>query len=100
MGGYGQEMWGRAAREITAAYAAAGTPLKALAALEPPPPALHLYAQPADPAYLAAQERFAAEQPWFRVQRLDARSHFPTFEVPGDIAAAIEAFVAGTTTGS
>lgn len=28
-----------------------------------------------------------------QVQRLDATSHFPSFEVPGDIAAAIETFV-------
>jgi pimeloyl-ACP methyl ester carboxylesterase len=99
MASYPREMWARAAREIAAAYAAAGTPLKALAALEPPPPVLHLYGQPRDPAYLAAQEQFAQAHPWFRVQRLNARSHFPTFEVPDEIVAAIEAFLADTTAG-
>jgi len=31
--------------------------------------------------------------PWFSAHRLDARSHFPMFEVPEDMVAAIEAFV-------
>ena len=93
MGGYGFEMWGRAAREIGAAYRKAGSPLKALSALNSPVPALHLYAQPADPAYLSAQQAFASAHPWFHVERLQARSHFPMFEVPGEMAAAIETFV-------
>lgn len=95
MGSYGAEMWARAAREISAAYAAEGSPLAALASLEPKLPTLHLYAQPDDPGYLAAQEAFAAEHPWFSVRRLEARSHFPTFEVPEEMASAIEVFVAG-----
>jgi pimeloyl-ACP methyl ester carboxylesterase len=94
MGSYGFEMWARAGREITAAYAQYGTPLKALAELDPPVPTLHLYGQPPDPGYLAAQEAFAAQQPWFRVRRLEARSHFPTIEAPAEVSAAIEAFVA------
>jgi pimeloyl-ACP methyl ester carboxylesterase len=95
MGSFGAEMWGRAGRAISAAYASAGSPLKALSALPSPVPALHLYAQPADPTYLAAQQSFATEHPWFSVQHLQARSHFPMFEVPDAMAAAIETFVAG-----
>jgi pimeloyl-ACP methyl ester carboxylesterase len=94
MGSYGFEMWARAGREITTAYAQYGTPLKALAELDPPVPTLHLYGQPPDPGYLAAQEAFAAQHPWFRVRRLAARSHFPTIEAPAEVAAAIEAFMA------
>ncbi len=93
MGSYGFEMWARAAREITAAYARYGTPLKALAALDPPVPTLHLYGQPPDPGYLAAQEEFAAQHPWFQVRRLEVRSHFPTIEAPAEVAEAIESFV-------
>lgn len=93
MGGYPAVMWSRAGREIAAAYAREGSPLKALAALSPPLPVLHLYAQPADPAYLAAQESFSAEHRWFSVRRLDARSHFPTIEVPEAMRDAIERFV-------
>lgn len=92
IGSYGFEMWERAAREIAAAYAELGTPLQSLAALDPPLPVMHLYAQPADPRYLAAQQSFAALHPWFRVRRLNARSHFPMFEVPEQMAAAIEEF--------
>lgn len=91
MGAYGFDMWARAARSIQAAYARAGSPLAALARLAPPAPVVHLYAQPTDPAYLAAQRAFAAAHPWFRVQRLPARSHFPTLEIPAALAAAIEA---------
>jgi pimeloyl-ACP methyl ester carboxylesterase len=94
MGSYGFETWARAGREITAAYARYGTPLAALAALDPPVPTLHLYGQPPDSGYLAAQEAFAAEHPWFRVRRLAAHSHFPTIEAPAEVAMAIEAFVA------
>ena len=93
MGSYGFEMWSRAAREISTAYADMGTPLQTLAAMNPPPPVLHLYAQPDEPRYLAAQQSFAAKHSWFKVMRLNARSHFPMFEVPDAMATAIEQFV-------
>ena len=48
MGSYPFEMWARAGREISAAYAKSGIPLQALASLDPPVPVLHLYAQPED----------------------------------------------------
>jgi len=94
MGSYGFDMWARAGREIAAAYAREGNPLQALAALNPPVPVLHLYAQPDDPGYLQAQHAFAASYPWFHVQKLAAHSHFPMFEVPEAMAQAIEEFVA------
>jgi len=93
MGSYGFEMWARAAREIATAYADRGTPLQILSELNPSLPVLHLYAQPEDPRYLAAQQSFAASHSWFRVHRLNARSHFPMFEVPDEMANAIEEFV-------
>jgi pimeloyl-ACP methyl ester carboxylesterase len=93
MGSYGFSMWARAGREISAAYAQAGSPLKALAELDSPLPVLHMYAQPGDPGYLAAQQLFSARHSWFQVEKLDARSHFPMLEVPGAMAATIEHFV-------
>ncbi|MBI4965023.1 MAG: hypothetical protein HY913_17240 [Desulfomonile tiedjei] len=57
-------------------------------------PVLHLYAQPEDPRYFAAQEDFSAAHPWFHVTKLEARSHFPMFEMPDEMATAIERFVA------
>jgi pimeloyl-ACP methyl ester carboxylesterase len=94
MGAFGAEMWARAGREIQAAYRRLGSPLKALAALTPPVRTLHLYAQPEDPGYLAAQETYAAQHPWFSVCRLPARTHFPMFEVADEMAAVIEVFSA------
>lgn len=94
MGSYPFEMWARAGREISSAYAKAASPLRALASLDPPVPVLHLYAQPEDPGYLAAQESFGAEHSWFQVRKLQARSHFPLLEVPDEMATAIEQFVA------
>jgi pimeloyl-ACP methyl ester carboxylesterase len=91
MGSYGFEMWARAAREVERAYLL-GTPLDALAGFDPPAPVLHLYSQPRDPAYLAAQQDFARARPWFHVRRLDGRSHFPALERPDDVAAAILEF--------
>lgn len=94
MGSYPFEMWARAGREISAAYAKAGSPLQALANLDPRVPALHLYAQPNDPAYLAAQQSFSIAHPWFQASRLEARSHFPMYEVADEMALAIGKFVA------
>jgi pimeloyl-ACP methyl ester carboxylesterase len=94
MGSYGFEMWSRPGREISAAYAREGSPLRAFAALEPPVSLLHLYAQPSDPGFLAAQQAFAEEHPWFSVRKLEARSHFPQIEVPQEVAETIESFVA------
>lgn len=94
MGSYPFEMWARAGREIGAAYAKAGSPLHALAGLDPPAPVLHLYAQPDDPGYLAAQRSFGAAHPWFRAARLNARSHFPMYEVPDEMARVVEGFAA------
>jgi pimeloyl-ACP methyl ester carboxylesterase len=93
MGSYGFDHWRRAGREIATSFAAEGRPLDALAALETPCPTLHLYAQPAEDAYLAAQREYAQAAPWFQPVRLDAQSHFPMFEVPGQMVTAIEEFV-------
>ncbi len=92
MGEYGYDMWSRAAREISASFAAEGSPVKALEGLDVSCRTLHLYAQPAAPEYLEAQQTYATEHPWFRVQRLPARSHFPMFEVPDEMATAITDF--------
>jgi len=94
MGAHGYAMWARAGREIGAAYAQAGSPLRELARLDPPVPTLHLYATPPDPAYLAAQQAFAGDHPWFSVHKLSTHGHFPMFEMPDEMAATIERFVA------
>ena len=93
MGAYGFDMWARASREIAAAYARAQSPLVALAALDPPVPTLHVFAQPNDPAFLQAQQTFSAAHPWFQAQRVEARSHFPTLEIAAPLAAAVERFL-------
>jgi hypothetical protein len=41
-----------------------------------------------------AQESFAEGQSWFSVRRLDAVSHFPTLEIPDEMAAVIKDIVA------
>lgn len=97
MMGYGHEAWARAGREIGRAFAAEPTPLEALAALDPACPTLHLYAQPRDDAYLAAQQQATGRRGWFAVERLEATSHFPMFEVPDRMAGSIESFVASLT---
>jgi pimeloyl-ACP methyl ester carboxylesterase len=94
MTAYPDEMWARAAREIAAAFRQDASPVGAIGALDPVPATLHVYAQPADPGYLQAQQDFAAAHPWFGVERLNARSHFPMFEDPDAMARGIEGFVA------
>jgi pimeloyl-ACP methyl ester carboxylesterase len=90
---HGYEMWGRAGREISAMFAQEGDPLRALSKLSPPVDVLHVYAQPATPEYLSAQESFAREHPWFSVRRLEAASQFPTLEVPDQTAAVVREFI-------
>ena len=92
MGRQSPELWARAAREIRSAYIQQGPPLQVLARLGKPVPVLHLYAQE-PPGYLAVQEAFAAEHPWFHVHRLPASSHFPMIEAPDVVATEIEQFV-------
>ncbi|WP_164000119.1 alpha/beta fold hydrolase [Pyxidicoccus caerfyrddinensis] len=93
MGGFGEDMWARAAREIASAYAREGSPLRALSGLSPSTPTLHLYSQPDSHDYLEAQVAFGAQHPWFHVMKLPAVSHFPMLEVPDLVAVGIEALV-------
>ena len=93
MGAFGEAMWARAGREIEAAYAREGSPLRALAAFDPMPLTMHLYARPESHDYLAAQVDFGVEHPGFHVLKLPATSHFPALEVPDMVAAGIEALV-------
>jgi pimeloyl-ACP methyl ester carboxylesterase len=88
MSQYGFEMWSRAGREIAAEFEHEPSPLAAVAA-----PFLHVYAQPTDDGFLEAQQEFAAQHPWFHVQRVPGHSHFPGVEEPARTAAAIETFV-------
>ena len=88
----GLTMWSRSAREILRQYASHGRPMRALAHNPAMRPTLHLYARPADRAHLDAQLRFAAENPWFQVARIEAESIFTTLEAPREIAARILAF--------
>jgi len=81
MGAYEFDMWSRAAREITRAYATWGRPLDALAQLDPPLPVLHLHGHSTPPSFCEAQQEFAKTHTWFRAYELDAQSHFPMFEV-------------------
>src|SRR6185312_1153665 len=87
------DMWRNAGKSIAAAYDHFGSPLAALKGLKPPVPALHLYAQPADSAYYEVQQSFAATHPWFKVQRINAGSHFPMLEQPEDISERIAGFI-------
>ncbi|WNG32283.1 alpha/beta hydrolase [Archangium minus] len=93
MGSFGEDMWKRAGREVSRAYAQYGSPLRALSALSSPVPTLHLYAQPEDSAWLDAQRSFASSHPWYQVQKLPARSHFPLLELPEEMAARIGRFI-------
>lgn len=93
MASYDAQMWGRAAREIAAAYEKWKNPLEAIARLNSGARVLHLYAQPEDPGYLAAQRAFAEKNPWFTVERLEGKTHFPSIEMPGQVASSITSWL-------
>lgn len=92
---HGADMWMRSGREIMTGYDRVGSPLDAWAALEPPVSVLHVYGQPGDPAFLAAQQAYAAQHPWFTVRKLPGVTHFAMIETPELVAAAIDDFVSG-----
>jgi len=94
MNRHGAEMWMRSGREIGSGYARVGSPTDAWASLHPPAPVVHLYGQPADPAFLEAQEAFAAEHPWFSVRKLSGTTHFAMIETPDELVAGIEELLA------
>jgi pimeloyl-ACP methyl ester carboxylesterase len=89
---HGADMWMRSGREIMSGYARVGSPTEEWARLDPPGPVLHLYGQPQDPAFLAAQEEFAASNPWFNVRKLPGQTHFAMIETPDLVADAIDEF--------
>ena len=93
MGAYDFDMCSMAARAIMADYGRYGSPLEALARLDPKPSILHLFSHPRGSEFLAAQETFSAANPWFSVKRLDGVSHFPPLENPEVTAAEIERFI-------
>jgi pimeloyl-ACP methyl ester carboxylesterase len=89
IGSYGYEMWSRAGREIGAEYTRFQNPLRAMSELRNPPPILHLFSIPKDEAFLAEQQNFAKNHPWFKVRRLDGKTHFPSLECADVVAAEI-----------
>ena len=91
---HGEDMWMRSGREIGLGYERVESPVAAWAALDPPVPVLHVYGQPADPAFLTAQEEYAAQNPWFTVRKLPGVTHFCMLETPAEVAGTIEAFLA------
>lgn len=96
---HGFEDWARGGREIAAMFRREGDPLLALNGIGGRTPVLHLYSQPRDPDFLAAQEAFARSHPWFSVRRLDGVSHFPQLELTDETAGAISEFIAQETAG-
>ncbi len=95
MSEHGEDMWRRSGREIAAGYERTGSPVEAWATLDPPVPVLHVYGQPRDPSFLAAQEAYAEEHPWFVVRQTPAETHFAMIETPEAVAEAIVSFIHG-----
>jgi pimeloyl-ACP methyl ester carboxylesterase len=85
-------MWQRGGREIAKRFAAEPRPLAMIE--RDPCPTEHVYAQPADPGYLAAQQAYGAEHPWFSAHRVSASSHFPMLEAPDEVATHLVGLVA------
>jgi pimeloyl-ACP methyl ester carboxylesterase len=93
MAKYSFEMWARSGREIARAYRKWGNPMQRMAALKQKRPITHIYSQPFEPEYAQAQLDFAAENDWYKPNKLPGRTHFPTLEQPKAVAETIRAFV-------
>ena len=86
MAKYSFEMWARSGREIARAYRKWGNPMQRMAALKQKRPITHIYSQPFEPEYAQAQLDFAAENNWYKPNKLPGRTHFPTLEQPKMVA--------------
>lgn len=93
MAGFSFEMWARSGREIARAYRKWGSPMQRMAAMKALRPITHIYSQPFEPEYAQAQIDFAANNPWFRPNKLPGKTHFPTLEQPKAVADAIRGFL-------
>ena len=96
MGSYGFDMWEKAAKAIIGAYKNHGSPLNLLTLIKPDIPVLHLYSQPDEHGYLVSQENFSASHEWFKVRKLNLKSHFLTIEVPELASSIVEQFITET----
>ncbi len=94
MAWFNGEMWMQACREIEKAYRQWGSPLDRMKAVPLPLQVMHIYSQPLSEDYRKFQTDFSAKNPWFQPVHIKGRSHFPTLESPGPVAAAISHFYA------
>lgn len=93
MAGFDYEMWARSGREIGKAYRKWGNPMERMKSMAETRPVTHIFSQPFEQDYLAAQQEFAAANPWFQPVKLRGRTHFPTLEQPRVVADTIRAFL-------
>lgn len=93
MSSFGRDMWSRAAREIILQFNTHSSPLHLLRTMGTNVPVMHLYSQPNEPGYFESQELFAASHEWFKVFKINTRSHFFTLEKPNESAILIEKFI-------
>ncbi|TDD41264.1 alpha/beta hydrolase [Saccharopolyspora elongata] len=95
MAAFDHEMWDRSCRVIAEAYETWGSPLPRMAAMRENRPIKHLFSQPTDPSYEAAQAHFHEEHPWFSHRNLRGETHFPTLDSPQLVADEIRARATG-----
>ncbi|EKF18174.1 alpha/beta fold hydrolase [Nitratireductor pacificus] len=93
MAGFDYEMWARSGREIARAYRKWGNPMARMKAIAETRPVTHIFSQPFEQEYLAAQQEFAVSNPWFQPTKLKGTTHFPTLEQPRAVADTIRAFL-------
>lgn len=94
MAAFDYDMWALSCRVIKEAYLRWGSPLERMRALPAHPTIRHLFSQPTDPAYAAAQADFAEQNPWFSYRNLGGPTHFPTLDSPAAVAKEIAAVLA------
>lgn len=93
MGAYKFDMWSRGAREIQKSYTTYGSPLNVLSQLKEKSKVLHIYGQPDIVEYYNSQVNFSKSNSWFTVKKLNAKSHFPMFEIPEELSQTILDFL-------
>lgn len=91
MSSFDYDMWSLSCRVIKRAYDAWGNPMGRMDKIANPTLIRHIFSHPLNkPEYRDLHEQFAKEHPWFSWIDLKGETHFPSLEIPAQVAHEIE----------
>lgn len=91
LGSFGFDMWALSCKVIEEAYATWSSPMDRMERIKNPPPIRHIFSHPLDNSeYRRLHEDFSKKHKWFSYTDLKGESHFPSLEIPEQVAQEVE----------